>query len=115
MLLMLLPLQFSWAAVESYCAHEERVGAAQVARHVQHADVSNAAAADAAAAATDAGALNDIGCDSCHCHGHCTGILTGMREVGPRPTGARPTAELDAIGGTHAPTRPERPQWAPLA
>jgi hypothetical protein len=108
-LLLLLPLQFSWAAVEAYCAHEERLEAAQAGRHAQHAD------ADAAAAASDVGATSDTGCDSCHCHGHCTGILSSVRAIEPHPSGARPSATLADTDGAHAPARPERPQWAPLA
>ena len=112
-LLLLLPLQFSWAAVESYCEHEERAEAAQLAQHVQHAD------ADTAAAAADAGTSMDTsvdtGCDSCHCHGHFTGISNRVRAVEPHPSSTRPTAALADTGGAHAPARPERPQWAALA
>lgn len=116
-LLLLLPLQFSWAAVESYCEHEERVEAAQVAKHVQHAHADIAAAAADADAGTGTGMDTsiDTGCDSCHCHGHFTGISNRVRAVEPHPSNARPTAALADTGGAHAPARPERPQWAPLA
>ncbi len=108
-LLALLPLQFSWAAVASYCEHETSVGAGHVCHH-EHPHQANVDDGCPEGPATGAG---DVDCG--HCHGHCTGLL-GLPES---LSGDRSTATLhtspDEAGGAHAPARPERPQWAPLA
>jgi hypothetical protein len=129
-LLALLPLQFSWAAVASYCKHETQ-GAGHFGHHdhdhAHHAGASSDAGqaadltADASLTPNETGSAEgdkapgamDLDCG--HCHGTCSAMLTwplGMPDV---PSTAPPSATLDESGGAHAPTRPERPQWLPLA
>lgn len=112
-LLALLPLQFSWAAVASYCEHETPVGARHLGHHEHphHGETPLGADSDRSADPT-AGAI-DVDCG--HCHGHCTGLLTLPDGVPGGLTTAPPRASADEAGGAHAPARPERPQWAPLA
>jgi hypothetical protein len=113
-LLALLPLQFSWAAVGAYCQHESaQAGAAQPGHHEHrhHADPT-----------TDAGqgddadrAAGEIDLDCGHCHGHFTAMLPRGNEMPAHRSTAHASASADAKPGAHAPARPERPQWAPLA
>ena len=120
-LLALLPLQFSWAAVASYCGHEEQAGAAHFGHHEHqyHADtIGNAeTVADLVATADAAGekAPGAMDLDCGHCHGYCSVMLTLPSGLPGALSTAHPSATLDEAGGAHAPTRPERPQWRPLA
>ena len=125
LMLTLLPLQFSWAAVASYCGHETQAGMAHFGHHdhQHHADASDGAGLD-----TDPTTITDVNSDAgdgkapgamdldCgHCHGTCSMMLHLLSSLpGPLST-APPSATFDETGGAHAPTRPERPQWLPLA
>jgi hypothetical protein len=124
-LLILLPLQFSWAAVASYCGHEAQIDATHFGHHEhkhhaksiertswdanQHVDsVTSVGAGDG----TSPGAL-DLDCG--HCHGTYAMILALLPALsGALPT-VPPSAALDRADGAQAPSRPERPQWLPLA
>jgi hypothetical protein len=120
LLLALLPLQFSWAAVAVYCGHEAQAGAGHFGHHEhQHHANANSDAAPVADldAPTDAqaekapGAL-DLDCG--HCHGACCVMLTLPLGLPGALSTAPPSASLDEMGGAHAPIRPERPKWLPL-
>jgi hypothetical protein len=118
LLLVLLPVQFSWAAVAGFCAHS-----ASAPAHGGHHDHAVHGHADSAASqsavgdetASTAGAPSTPGTDCGHCHGHVT-ALAGV--AAPHVTlplrHAPPT-----LGAAHVaeptPTQPERPQWARLA
>lgn len=120
-LLALLPLQFSWAAVATYCGHEEQAGATHFGHHEHehHADSSGNAEpladldATADAAGDKAPGAMDLDCG--HCHGTCSVMPALNPGVPDALSTAHPRATLDETGGAHAPTRPERPQWRPLA
>ena len=120
-LLALLPLQFSWAAVASYCGHEKQAGATHFGHHEhQHradvgTDVEQAADMDVTADATGDKAPGAMDLDCGHCHGYCSVMLTLTSGVPGALSTAPPSTTLDEAGGAHAPTRPERPQWLPLA
>ena len=121
LMLALLPLQFSWAAVASYCGHEEQAGAAHFGHHEHqhHADtIGNAeTVADLVATADAAGdkAPSAMDLDCGHCHGTCSAMLTLPMGLPGALSTALPSVTVDKTGGAHAPTRPERPQWLPLA
>ncbi|MDH0863853.1 hypothetical protein [Mitsuaria sp. GD03876] len=127
LLLVLLPLQFSWAAAAVYCQHD-RVGHA---RHVGHHEHSHAgagahsakpstgtagASADPSAdQPTEAGKAAggklsiDSDCGACHFSATRAMSLDGV----PLP---RPGAQLLHDAGpqpfsTRAPDHPERPNW----
>ena len=120
-LLVLLPLQFSWAAVATYCGHEEPASAAHFGHHEHqhHANVGEHAepVADldttADAKGDKAPGALDLDCD--HCHVYCSVMLTLPSGLPGALSSTPPSATLDDAGGAHAPTRPERPQWLPLA
>jgi hypothetical protein len=113
-LLALLPLQFSWAAVSAYCAHEADAQGGHLGHH-PHPPHAAAGDADDGGASGKAPVKAGQGHDCGHCHG-CVAALPG-------PDGTPPlfaTAEVrtaPVAQGTRslAPTPPERPQWHALA
>ena len=123
-LLVLLPLQFSWAAVASYCGHETQAGAEHFGHHdhQHHGDAGDAgsgagldANSDVNSDAVDGKAPGAMDLDCGHCHGTCSMMLNLPLVLPGALSTAPPIATLDEPGGAHAPTRPERPQWLPLA
>lgn len=130
-LLALLPLQFTWAAVASYCGHESQASAAHFGHHDHDHAGSAKASSEAKSAAdqsTDASSAPDktgvakdgkapgaMDLDCGHCHGTCSMMSTVPMGLPGALSTAPPMASLDEVGGAHAPTRPERPQWLPLA
>jgi hypothetical protein len=131
LLLAMLPLQSSWAAVASYCGHETQASTGHFGHHDHvhghHADAGSDAgpAADPGAGLTsspdEAGGANGekapgaLDLDCSHCHGTCSAMPTLPMGLPGALSTALPSATLDETGGAHAPTRPERPQWLPLA
>ena len=125
----MLPLQFSWAAVASYCGHETQASTGHFGHHdhEHHAHAGSDAGpasdvgTDLTSAPDEAGGVKgdklpgamDLDCG--HCHGTCSAMLTLPIGLPGALSTALPSATLDETGGAHAPTRPERPQWLPLA
>ena len=119
-LLTFLPLQFSWAAVGSYCGHETQAGVEHFGHHDhQHHASSDRVELDANVDVTldivDGKAPGALDLDCGHCHGTCSMMLNLLSALPGALSTAPPIASLDGSGGAHAPTRPERPQWLPLA
>lgn len=120
-LLALLPLQASWAAVASYCAHEAQAGATHLGHHEHRhrADAGQSAEADHAvhSPADEHGSktpgANDLDCGQCH--GGCSAMITMPVALPGLVSAAVPLPTVDEDGGAHAPNRPERPQWRRLA
>lgn len=123
-LLAFLPLQFTAAAVASYCSHEAQADAGYISHHdhQHHADAIDdvEARADlmanlhstADAKGDEAPDAMDLDCG--HCHGSCV-ILTLPATLPGMPGSASPHPNFDDATGAHTPARPERPQWLPLA
>lgn len=114
LLLVLLPFQFSWAAVAAYCGHESGLQEQHFGHHKhQHVDHASSAKAADPAGQSDAAAL-DFDCG--HCHSTCCSLpaLT----VG---TLASPLVAAQPMASAHGPVRtlaqnpPERPQWLRFA
>jgi hypothetical protein len=115
-LLAMLPLQFSWAAVASYCEHETQgTGHFGHHEHEHHADAGPNAepAAEADAPGDKAPGAMDLDCG--HCHGQCSVMPTLSAKIPGTLSTAPPSAFANEAGGAHAPARPERPQWLRLA
>ena len=115
-LLAMLPLQFSWAAVASYCEHETQgTGHFGHHEHEHHGDAGPHAepAADADASGDKAPGAMDLDCG--HCHGQCSVMPTLSATVPGTLSTAPPSASANEASGAHAPARPERPQWLRLA
>ena len=121
LLLAVLPFQFSWAAVASYCAHETQVVAGHFGHHEHQldADASDSAGLDmnldVNLDAGDGKAPDALDLDCSQCHGTFSMMLSPLSAQPVALSTALPSATLDESGGAPAPTRPERPQWLPLA
>lgn len=109
-LMVLLPLQLSWAATGQYCQHEVDTSAKHLGHHVhQHRNVeqNDSSADQAKAVATDA--------DCGTCHSGCSMAIQHPESICNAP------ASLAFASGpraqpTHAPVDPPyRPQWRTLA
>ncbi len=111
LLLVLLPLQFSWAAAAAYCQHE-RPGHARHVGHHEHAhggaEASQQAAGDQAK--TAGGKLTvDNDCGACH---FSAAKSLAMESVPlPRPGAQVLSGLADQAFSSRAPDHPERPNW----
>ncbi|MFT3758232.1 hypothetical protein [Thauera sp.] len=104
--LLMLPLQFSWAAVSAYCQHE--TGAA--ADHLGHHAHSHQAGADETAGGEGSGF--DPDCGFCHA-GSCTTVLSADLSVVPASIVAvLPGGELRTWLPAGLSAEPERPKWS---
>ena len=116
-LVVLLPMQLSWAAVASYCQHESDT--ATTSQHVGHHehqheadDIASADGNDASANPATTGAV-DVDCGTCHA-GCCTAMLQSLSLV--MATLPSETHSLSALRLSSQPASlPERPNWAHLA
>ena len=121
--LVLLPFQFSWAAVAPYCGHERGVVSGHFGHHEHHhhsaaeGDGDGKTFADSKAAtelqADKAPGAIDLDCGQCH--GNCSVMLSLPSYLTAGVSVEPPGATIDVASGAHTPTRPERPQWRPLA
>ncbi len=114
LLLCLLPLQFSWAAVAAYCGHEGN----KPAQHLGHHEHQHAGSHDGhqtTAKTADQGNQAGFDFDCGHCHGSCASVAMPAEPMVPA-AGAAPWVALsqDALR-TRAQSPPERPQWRALA
>jgi hypothetical protein len=124
-LLVLLPLQFSWAAVAAYCGHESGTAAPHVGHHEHALDKhhehtheqwhGDSARADPAGAQAeqDPAAGFDYGCG--HCHGSCASMPTSAGKMAPIALASHPMTPVEGVLRTLPQSPPERPQWRPLA
>lgn len=114
LMLTLLPLQFSWAAVAAYCTHEASPNAEHVGHHAhQHAGGETA---QPKVAKTDAGKLagmQDLDCAQCHAACALPLRAEALTDGRALPT-ARGGDAAEAVR-TRAASPPERPQWLRLA
>lgn len=116
LLLALLPLQFSWAAVADYCMHESGETADHVGHHDHESHAHGAAQSDADnKAKADAGSSSTATFDCSHCHGGCAVTLDLPAVLVPHTVEHAPPTLGDAPCAEHMPAQPERPQWARLA
>lgn len=110
LLLVFLPLQFSWAAVGVYCQHETGSAAKHVGHH-DHQHKADASHDDKADPKASGGIDNDCGA----CHAGCAAAIFGEIQISA-PSYA--SAVVDAYRhsqNTSPHYQPERPNWAPLA
>jgi hypothetical protein len=122
-LLLLLTFQLSWAAVAPYCGHEREVVSGHFGHHEHHhhsqaeGDSDGMTFADSKATADlqadkVPGAI-DLDCGQCH--GNCSVMWSVPTYLPATVSVEPPRATIDVTSGAHAATRPERPQWLPLA
>ena len=113
LMLTLLPLQFSWAAVAAYCGHES----GQHAQHLGHHEHQHTgqAAADKGSAPADQSAPAGFAFDCGHCHGTCASMPAPVDGTTPLALASHPVTPVKGTLRTIAQSPPERPQWLPLA
>jgi hypothetical protein len=109
LLLALLPLHLSWAAVAPYCSHELATQSQQHGGHHDHSATADPAPADADA---DADPMQP---ECGQCHNHCTGIVLAPVSLPSAAAVERFVSAAHLSAADQAPSRPERPQWARLA
>lgn len=109
-LLVLLPLQFSWAAVASYCQHESGVTANHPGHHTHDHQ-----AVDQHKPGKDASPSTGVHHDCATCHLGCAAALTSDLSS-PAAAISQDHHSNYAVNPSRAHTeRPERPQWPQLA
>ena len=113
LLLVLLPLQFSWAAVASYCGHETGTQTQHLGHHDHHhadqADLNKAKDLGSSAAPTG----NDFDCG--HCHTPCCAMPALAYTPPPLAIASNQITQVEGIVRTFVQNPPERPQWVRFA
>jgi hypothetical protein len=109
-LLVLLPLQYSWAAMASYCGHETRVNATHPGHHTHdHASVDH----QESSKNSPQSAGMDHDCATCHM-GCAAALVSDLSKTTLAASDDHPL-HLQVIASHMASERPERPQWPVLA
>ncbi|MET3133552.1 cytochrome c553 [Oxalobacteraceae bacterium GrIS 1.11] len=108
LLMIVLPLQMSWAAASAYCQHEE----GQSARHLGHHSHQHQAKAEAKAEqppAKQAGGQVHSDCHFCHAMGVAAlPAISGLATLSP---GSLAIAAAPSFYSSHIPDGPKRPNW----
>lgn len=115
LLIALLPIQFSWAAVGVYCG-DEHESSLEHAAHAKKPAQNDAAAhgdGDSGSGST-LGSGFDFECGN-HCHGHSTSLPAASYSLTTDSAGAQWTDDFVALRTRLIQFRPERPQWQALA
>ena len=108
-LLMLLPLQFSWAAMAGYCEHETAVSAKHPGQHSHdHTSVDHQETVQNAEPS-----CMDHDCAACHLG--CAASLVNDLNTTTAAVSDNHALHLQVIASQHLRERPERPQWPVLA
>lgn len=117
LLIALLPLQFSWAAVGAYCG-DEHESQLEHAMHVERSASPEAGAdshSDAGLSTADS-ALSDSGLDcETHCHGHASCMPGAAPPLTAQGAGPTWLGETLACPCESRAIQPDRPQWLALA
>lgn len=113
-LLVLLPMQLSWAAVASYCQHESGAATQHVGHH-EHQHEANTEPSNNADPHTTSKAVGavDVDCGTCHV-GNWSVMLQSLNLVIVKlPSGTHSATTL--LLSSQPVSLPERPNWAHLA
>jgi len=109
-LLVLLPLQFSWAAVAGYCQHESEV----TANHPGHHSHDHQAA-DQHEPVKDGVSSAGVHHDCATCHLGCSAALASDLTTPTAAADRDYPFDYDVDPSLALTERPERPQWPTLA
>ena len=108
LLLALLPLQLSWAAVAAYCQHETAPAQAEHFGHHEHQHHDQGAAKTKDSHGAKKAPLTvDNDCGTCHL-GQAQTLLSDAPALAPPALPPR-VARHDALPASHVPALPERP------
>lgn len=115
LLLALLPLQFSWAAVAAYCGHEPGQQSEHLGHHEHEHQHAQATPHDGVASEEGPSGPSGFDVDCGHCHASFVSVpVMAPGLVIPLPGRPCPHAGADSLRERPA-TPPERPQWRLLA
>jgi hypothetical protein len=109
-LLALLPLQFSWAAVAGYCQHESEV----TVNHPGHHSHDHQAA-DKHEPVKNSGSSTGVDHDCATCHLGCSAALASDLTASMTATDRDHPFDYRFQPSRSLAERPERPQWPTLA
>lgn len=109
LLLVLLPLQLSWASVAVYCQHETGSQAQHFGHHDHHHQAS------LGQDDTDAKLLGGIDNDCGGCHAGCFVAILGDISATPSQIAAVVISDYRTIQSLSPFEIPERPNWGTLA
>ena len=112
-MLAVVPLQFSWAAVAAYCAHETGPQAQHLGHHDHQHTVQ--ASADQGTSSQDQNTPAGFDFDCGHCHATFASIPAPAGEMAALTLASPRVAPVEGTLRTLAQSPPERPQWLPLA
>lgn len=108
-MMLLLPVQWTWAAAAVYCAHESSPAAARHFGHHEHVHKASGATHSKHGQANQAGAL-DLDCEYCHLAGsQWLPSQHALVSIGVRTA---PAVEDPPRVGSHISAGPERPDRA---
>ena len=109
-LLVLLPLQFSWAAMAGHCQHETGVKAQHAGHHThEHASADHQESSEKTAQAT----CMDHDCATCHL-GCAAALVSDLKTTTVAVSDDHPL-HLQMMASQPSIERPERPKWPLLA
>ena len=109
LLLLVLPLQMSWAAASAYCQHEQGNHAWHLGHHVHQ----HKASADSAGQ-QDSGKVHSD-CSACHGASHGQAAFAGGASPAGVRAGALAVAPAPQFYTSHIPDGPKRPDWSTVA
>jgi hypothetical protein len=109
-LLALLPLQFSWAALAGYCQHESDVTAPHLGHHSHDHQ-----AADKHESEEDLVSSAEVHHDCATCHLGCSAALASDLITPTAAADRDYPFDYDVNPSLALTERPERPQWPTLA
>ena len=112
-MLTLLPLQFSWAAVAVYCGHETGKQVQHLGHHEHQHTAQSGVGKDGSS--TDKSPAASFDFDCAHCHSYCGSMPPSVGDMAQPTLTSHPMALVKDALRTLAQSPPERPQWQPLA
>ena len=114
-LLLILPVQFAWAAATGYCRHETGEASKHFGHHEHQHQHRGDAAMDQDSGDVAGKTLGSGDLDCGHCHGSCSAMPSPGDGLMPLAIASHPATLDEGIVRTLTHSPPERPQWAPLA
>lgn len=116
LLLILAPLQFSWASVSGFCNHESGLATQHVGHHTaSHADHPTCHEHISATQSSQDTHHTDHGCCQCHSHCHSIGVASVFHTEQIKVASAENVVCLAPSLPFGLIDRPERPKWPRLA
>ncbi len=105
-LLMMIPLQFTWAATSAYCQHEKGVAIQHVGHHGhQHQKLSSERSV------ADQAKPSGLDLDCGTCHAGCSFVVTSVLSNSVLTTSTEIEANTERLRTSPPLKVPDRPKW----